>query len=126
MVLYAALTILALWFNRADTKMLLLTSVVAGSFFVEPPTDTPLQFYVTWITVDLAVGLFAFYLRAAASEWIFEIALVMVAAHVMGWHLEGYRPLSPYKAIMHICEFTQILVCLVASRQAAAYLKKEI
>lgn len=123
MASYAALLGLGLWLNRADRKMLLLTALVGGSFFMEVPRGSAAAFYLTCITVELVLAVFALLLRARASLLIAEICLVMVAAHIMGWLTNGYAPASPYKGIMFITEYAQIVVCIISSRAALARLK---
>lgn len=123
MIAYAALLGLSLWLNRADRKMLLLSLLVGGSFFMEVPRSSATAFYATCITVEVVLAVFALLLRARASLLIAEICLVMVAAHIMGWLTNGYAPSSPYKGIMFITEYAQIVVCVLASRSALARLR---
>lgn len=123
MIAYAALLGLSLWLNRADRKMLLLSAMVGGGFFMEVPSSTSTAFYVTCLTVQIAQACAALALRARASLVVAEICLVMVAAHIMGWLTNGYAPDSPYKGIMFITEYAQIAVCILASRSAICRLR---
>lgn len=118
MIAYAALLGLSLWLNRADRKMLLLSVLVGGSFFMEVPNSSPSAFYITCLTVQIVQACAALAIGARASLVIAEICLVMVAAHIMGWTTNGYAPASPYKGIMFITEYAQIVVCILASRSA--------
>lgn len=123
MIAYAALLVTSLWLNRADRKMLLLTLVVGGSFFMEVPRGSQFAFYATCITVEVAVAVLALLLRTRASWAVAELCAVMVAGHAMGWSMDGHASLSPYKGIMLITEYLQIVVCILASRTALAGLK---
>lgn len=123
MIAYAALLGLSLWLNRADRKMLLLSVLVGGSFFMEVPRGSPAEFYGVCITIEIVLAIAALALGARASQVIAEICLVMVAAHIMGWATNGYAPASPYKGIMLITEYAQIIVCIIASRSAIERLR---
>lgn len=123
MIAYAALLGLGLWLNRADWRMLLLTAMVGGSFFMEVPRSSATAFYTTCIAVEVALACAALALRARASLVVAEICLVMVAAHIMGWLTNGYAPDSPYKGIMLITEYAQIAVCIISSRSAIERLR---
>lgn len=123
MIAYAALLGLSLWLNRADRKMLLLSVLVGGSFFMEVPRGSPSEFYGVCITIEIVLAVAALALGARASLIVAEICLVMVAAHIMGWLTNGYAPFSPYKGIMLITEYAQIAVCILASRSALTRLR---
>lgn len=123
MIAYAALLGLSLWLNRADRKMLLLSVLVGGSFFMEVPNHSQLAFYSTCIAVEVVVAALALLLRTHASWAVAELCAVMVAGHVMGWSMDGHASLSPYKGIMLITEYLQIVVCILASRTALTRLK---
>lgn len=123
MIAYAALLGLSLWLNRADRKMLLLSVLVGGSFFMEVPRGSPAEFYGVCITIEIVLACAAIALQARASLVIAEICLVMVAAHIMGWATNGYAPASPYKGIMLITEYAQIVVCILASQSALSRLR---
>ena len=123
MIAYAALLGLSLWLNRADRKMLLLSALVGGSFFMEVPRGGPAEFYGVCLTIEVVLAVAALAIGARASLIVAEICLVMVAAHIMGWLTNGYAPLSPYKGIMFITEYAQIAVCILASRSAIERLR---
>lgn len=123
MIAYAALLGLSLWLNRADRKMLLLSVLVGGSFFMEVPRGSPAEFYGVCIAIEIVLAVAALALGARASLIVAEICLVMVAAHIMGWATNGYAPASPYKGIMFITEYAQIAVCILASRSAICRLR---
>ena len=118
MIAYAALLGLSLWLNRADRKMLLLSVLVGGSFFMEVPRGSAAEFYGVCLTIEVVLAVAALAIGARASLIVAEICLVMVAAHIMGWATNGYAPASPYKGIMLITEYAQIVVCILASRSA--------
>ena len=123
MIPYAALMLLSLWFNRGDGKLLRLTLVVAASFFLDVPRTSQAAFYLTCITVELAVAWAAYVLETRASPLVIELCLVMVVAHIMGWSIDGHSSTSMYKVIMWTTEFSQILVCLAAAQPAITRLK---
>lgn len=123
MIAYGLLGLLSLWFNRRDSRLLLLTLVVGGSFFLDVPRTSQAVFYGTCIAVEVIVAITALVLRTRASALVAELCAVMVISHIMAWMIDGHSATSVYKPIMFAAEYSQMLVCLLAAQPVASRLK---
>lgn len=112
---YIALASAALYLNRRDPRMLLLTLAVGVSVFLPVPKHSAFAFYGFCIMAELTVGLTALVLRARGSEIIVSLCVVLEIAHVMGYILNGYPPLSAYRIIVPILETAQLVTCVCMS-----------
>lgn len=112
----AVLFTVALWLNRRDRRMLVLTMVVGASIFVPVPRDTALQFYTFCIAAETVVALLALAaIRARASELVASICIVLIVVHVMGYIMDGHPPLSGYRILVPILEAAQLAACALMS-----------
>lgn len=112
---YAVLFGVSLYLNRADARMLLLTLVVTASLFLPVPHESPELFYGYCMLAELTVALIALVLRARGSELVISICVVLEVAHVMGYILDGYPPLSSYRILVPLLELAQLLACVSMS-----------
>ena len=120
---YALMLALALYLNRHDRRMLGLTVVVGLSVFLPVPKSSALAFYGFCFVAELVVILLALRLHAQGSELIVSLCVVLELAHVMGYILNGYPPLSSYRAIIPILESAQLVTCICMSPALYARLR---
>lgn len=112
---YALMLAAALFLNRHDRRMLALTAIVGVSVFIPVPRDTAFEFYTFCMAAEMFVAVVAWHLNARASELIISFCIVLELAHVMGYILDGYPPLSSYRIIVPILESAQLAACLLMS-----------
>lgn len=110
-----ALLATAVVLNVRDVRMLALTLLVGATIFLPVPAHTQMQFYGTCILVELSVLAYCVFLQSRASCLMAHIVAAMLVAHFMGWMLDGSPPLSPYRVIVKILEFSQLAVCVALS-----------
>jgi hypothetical protein len=112
---YTVLLGIAFYLNRHDWRMLALTFVIGVSVFAPVPRESALAFYGFCFAAELAVAIVALLLRARGSELVVSICVVLEVAHVMGYILNGYPPLSSYRVIVPILESAQLVTCICMS-----------
>lgn len=112
---YAILLGLGLYLNRHDRRMLALTFVIGVSVFIPVPRESAFTFYTFCMVAELAVALIAWRLDARATDLVISICIVLELAHVMGYILNGYPPLSSYRIIVPILESAQLVTCICMS-----------
>lgn len=112
---YAVGLAVAFYLNRHDWRMLLLTLAVGVSVFLPVPRQSALVFYGFCMVAELLVALIALALQARGSELIVSICVVLEVAHLMGYILNGYPPLSSYRVIVPVLESAQLLTCVCMS-----------
>lgn len=113
---YAFLLGIGLILNFKDWRMLGLTLLIGINVFVPIPSYTSFEFYFCCILVELLTILGALLLRAEGTILVIEIAIVLIVAHIMGNALDGFPALSPYRVIVKICEYAQLMTCIMFSR----------
>jgi hypothetical protein len=123
---YAILLALAFWLNRHDRRMLLLTLAVGVSVFLPVPKSSAFAFYASCICAEFLVGLVAFVLRARGSEMVLSACVVLEIAHLMGYILNGYPPLSSYRIIVPVLESAQLVACVAMSPALFARLQNRL
>lgn len=125
MYLYACGMVLpvALLLNSGDRRMLALTVLVGASIFLPVPAHTQAQFYVTCILVDLTMLAVCVFLPSRVSCVLGHICAALVLTHFMGWVLDGSPPLSPYRVIVKLLEFSQLAACVALSPIIAPILR---
>lgn len=114
---------IALGLNLQDRRMLALTVAVGVSVFMPVPAFTQAQFYGTCILAELVVASLAVFYTSRGSTIIFYCCLALVASHFMGWILDGNPPLSPYRLIVKLLEFSQLAACVALSPIIAPILR---
>lgn len=115
LVACGALLATAVVLNVRDVRMLALTLLVGATIFMPVPAYTQAQFYGTCIGAELVVLAFCVLMSSRASCVMIHIVLAMIVAHFMGWMLDGSPPLSPYRVIVKVLEFSQLAVCVALS-----------
>lgn len=109
--------------NVGDRRMLALTAMVGVGVFLPVPSESAFQFYASCIAIELMVGVVAFALRAPASLLVIEVCALLVAAHTMGYALDGHPPFSPYRVIVKLLEVSMLAVCVALSPIVAPILR---
>ena len=110
-----ALIATAVVLNIRDVRMLALTVLVGATVFLPVPAHTQMQFYGTCILVELCVLAWCVFVPSRASCLMIHIVMLMVATHFMGWILDGSEPLSPYRVLIKVLEFSQLSACVALS-----------
>lgn len=108
-----------------DKRMLALCFAVGASanLYYLTPQQSPEMYYAFCISVDAAVCLVAWRLKAPASGAISFLCVLLVIAHMMAWALDGTPPLSPYRLIVKLLEFFQLAACVALSPVIAPFVR---
>lgn len=115
--LHYALILLALALNWRDKAMLVLTAVVGASILAPVNAFTTADtFYVVCAVAEVIVALVALHLNTRASYFVSVMCAMLVVYHMLGWHYDGYPHDSPYRVLVKICEYAEILACALFSR----------
>jgi len=118
---YLAMLVLALWLNRRDRRMLVLTSAIGINVFIPAPSEWP-TFYIFCGLAEITVALVALRLKAAASAPIIILSTLMAFTQYLGYKLDGSLPFSQYGAALDLLETSEILCCLLLSNPIKPFL----
>ena len=126
MITALILTGLCILANIGDKKMLLLSLMVCGSYFlpVHLITDRDL-WYIVCLSAELTVLASAVLLRVPAIIAIVPIIFMMSAAHIIDY-LAGSKVSSPYRIVLHYLEYVEIACCLIFSHPILNNLKEYV
>lgn len=113
---YAVLLVAGLLANYRDWRMLGLTVLVGANVFVPIPSTSAFEFYWYCVMAEVALISGAVFMRARASILVIEVAVVLCALHVMAYYIDGHPPLSPYRVLVKVCEYSQLFICIVFSK----------
>lgn len=115
---YAILLLFALGLNWGAWRMMALVGVIGAAYFAPVDTAglTQGQFYLICCLCEILVGLLAYRIAASASFAVIGICASMVVFHAIAWLVGGYAPSSPYRILLPICEYAQIVACIVLSK----------
>lgn len=108
----------AIYLNKDDKKMLLLTLLVGLSYLL--PVHLITNMYV-WYGVVMGAELFvllsAICLRTNASVAVATVCAMLLVNHLNGLFFNGYLENSPYQIIVPYLEYIELLACsLFASK----------
>lgn len=120
---YAVLVVIGAILNFKDWRMLGLTLLIALNVFMPIPSDTAFSFYFCCALAELAVIAGALQLKTPASLLVVEVSIVLIIAHLMGYALDGYDALSPYRLIVKLCEYSQLFTCIFLSPVISPYFR---
>lgn len=110
--------------NLREWRGLLLTLLVGANIFAPMPMSSAEAFYSGCILAETVVLLAAkFLLKSGASEFVFYASAALVLSHFMGYSLDGYNPLSPYRGIVKLIEVSQLMACVAFSPILAPILR---
>lgn len=113
-VAYAIPFCAALWLNRKEFRMLLLSCVVAAGIFVPiPPASTASLWYFQCMLVELLVVLAAVRLNTTASVPVIMFAILLGMMHLTGIVVGPQPGVGPYRIIIPILEMSQLVVCIL-------------
>jgi hypothetical protein len=113
---YAVLLCSALWLNRKNLRMLVLTAAVGAGIFVPVPYEaTPALWYMKCVLVELAVAAAASLLRARASSAILLWSGLLTLMHLVGVFVGPQSGVGPYRIIIPILETAELITCLLLS-----------
>lgn len=111
---YGMLLGIALMANLRDWRMLALTLLVGANVLAPIPSSTREEFFFWCIIAEICLLLGAFFIRTSASILVIELATLLILMHIMGYYV-GTGPLSPYRVIVKVCEYSQLLICIAFS-----------
>lgn len=109
---YAILLACALILNMGDRRMLVVSLAVGVNVFAPIPAA---NFYLICALAELLVGLIAYRLAVSAAPIIVWVCGMMIGFHFLGYVLNGYPPDSPYRPVIKICEYANLIACIVFS-----------
>lgn len=112
-MLYSILLILALWFNRNEHKLLLLSLIIGIGVFIPVPSE---NFYLCCAIGELVILLTAWSLNTANSVVVILLSVQLITAHIFGHYLNGYLTNSPYHVIVKVDECLELLSCIIFSK----------
>lgn len=113
MIGYGILLAVAILANRKDPRMFLLSIVVGGGIFAPIPDA---YFYLICACVETVVAGLAVALNAGASRPVARISMLLIIFHGLGWVYDGYPPESPYHIMVKVCEYSELVICILLSR----------
>lgn len=113
---YAVVLCGALWLNRHEARMAVLTLVAAaGIYFPIPWFDRPSYFYLACLSVEICVAYCAYFLAARASIVIVGLSMALGLMHLTGAIIGPQSGISPYRITVPILEFCELLACCLLS-----------
>lgn len=113
---YAFLLGIALIANCKEWRMLVLTLLIGANVLLPMPGKYAEDFYVSCIIAELIVIAGAVLLRTYATLLIVEVSVVLIVLHLMAYYGDGHLPLSPYRVLVKLCEYTEIFTCIMFSK----------
>lgn len=115
---HLGLLAVALWMNRADMRMLVLTAAVGAGFYAPiMPTEAPFYWYMQCFLIEVGVAFVAVSVAAGcASKLVLCCAVFLAIAHMTGAFIGPQPGIGPYRAIIPALELIQFLVCIALSR----------
>lgn len=120
-IAYLVLLALALWWNRRDWRMLVLTCAVGINVFIPAPSEWPM-FYIFCGLAEITVALVALGLNTAASVPIIILSTLMAFTQYLGYKIDGSLPFSQYSAALAVLETSEVLCCLLFSNPIKPFL----
>ena len=116
MIAAALLILAALYLNRADERMLMLTTAVGVSYFLPVYLITvPVTWYYACVATEATVFIAALVLRARASESIMFLCLMLSLCHITGLVFPIHAATNPYEIIVPYLEYLELLSCSLFS-----------
>jgi hypothetical protein len=113
---YAFLIGITVIANCKEWRMLALSLLIAANVLLPMPGRYAEDFYLSCIIAELIVIAGAVLLRTAATLLIVEVSVVLIVMHVMAYYGNGHLPLSPYRVLVKLCEYTEIFTCIMFSK----------
>lgn len=105
--------LVAVYFNKKDVRMLLLTFIVAAGIFIPIPDK---NFYYWCIVAEIGVALSSAIIWARASIFIIFFSIQLIFLHLSGMNFNGYLENSPYRIAVKITESSELLTCILLSK----------
>lgn len=118
-----ALIIVALTLTWGDWRAFAMSATVGASLIAPIPATSALQFYLICLMCEVLIGLLAVRLMTPASHLIYTVSAMLAAFHILGWYLGGYPADSPYRILVKICEYSEIIACSLLSKPIIRLLK---
>lgn len=115
---------LALWFNAKEPRAFLLSAIVGLSVIIPIPAKTAAGFYFMCGAAELIVGALALWLNTTASRYVVTMCVCLLAFHLLGFYLDGYPQNSPYRILVKIAEYAEIISCIVLSKPILEFIYK--
>ncbi len=117
MMIASLLLIIAIWFNREDARMILLTCVVGLSYFL--PVQLILDrdtWYTACIVSEITVLMFSINLRTAASVVLSPIIMMLCLGHIIEWMTQGRSTGTVYYTVTNYFEYLEFVVLIIFSK----------
>lgn len=114
---YYLLIITALAVNWGDKRAVALSTVIGVSLLLPVNKFTTWQnFYIVCALFEILITLLAVHINTRASDFIMVLSLMLCAFHFLGWWLDGYPPNSPYRPLVKIAEYAEIIACILFAK----------
>lgn len=108
----------SVFLNIKDRKAILLSLAILANVTI-PFTDLATsqgQFYFICGAAELTIAALALWLNITASRYVVTMCVCLTGFHLLGFCLDGYPPNSPYRILVKIAEFAEIISCIVFSK----------
>lgn len=115
---YAILLSLSFWLNRNDLRMLALTFFVGAGIFFPVPDE---NFYLYCISIEIIVLVVADIVNVNASKFVMGCLCILISSHLLGMIFDGYLEDSPYRILVPLFEYAQIVACIVCAKRSIKY-----
>lgn len=114
----------AIYLNKDDKKMLLLTLLVGLTYLLPVHLLTNMYaWYAVCIGAELLVLCSALLLRTRASIAVAVVCTMLLINHFSGLFFNGYLDSSPYQYIVPYLEHLELLACSLFSTRTINKLK---
>lgn len=116
----------ALMLNWGDRRALALTLVIGFSLVIPVASFTwRSNFYLVCGLFELLVALCAIRIDTQASQFIALMCAMLFVYHMTGWAVGGHPPDSPYRLLVKIAEYAEILACSLFANPLLRLLKND-
>ena len=125
MMAYALLLCLGLWSNRLDARHLALTFIVGAGVFLPLPdfSNTPKLFYLSCLAGELCIMLAALRRFDCMGQVITYLSILLCICHVVGFFIGPQPHLSPYRVVVPLLEYAELVTCAITSKPALKLIK---
>jgi hypothetical protein len=116
----------ALVLNWGDRKAIYLTLIVGLSLVLPVASFTwRSNFYLVCGLFEILFALCALRINTRASEFVALMCVMLFAFHMIGWDVGGHPPDSPYRLLVKIAEYAEIIACALFANPTLMLLKND-
>jgi hypothetical protein len=116
----------ALVLNWGDRKAICLTLIVGLSLLIPVASFTwRSNFYLVCGLFEILWALCAIRINTRASAFVAVMCAMLFSFHMIGWDVGGHPPNSPYRVLVKIAEYAEILACIIFANPIVRLLKND-